>query len=851
MPLFQDSQYFSINGGVFNDYSTVTYGLGPLAYLQQSAASSASHDSQERYPPQKCHIETRGQALHHILTWARLPRQDRRKSVYWLYAPAGMGKTAIAQSVAEQCEELGLLGATFFFFRLDASRNRAEKLVASIAVHLCESLPDLKPHVEQVILSTPTILTKSLPTQLQKLIVEPLKKVPQPEGDRIVIIDGLDECIGPDPKEVDPAKEQRLVLEMIDTLQSFDLPLAFLIVSRPESWIKHGFKALPRLLNATEAVDLYDISNGNQDIEIYLRSEFTRIREGSEISSQWPSDKDILDLIKRASGQFIYATTVIRYVDNPWSSPKDRLKTILASETPPDHNPLETLDTLYLTILQQSPNHELTREVLSLLIFSQVLLSNNGRSRGIQSSQTDICQHMFNLPPYALRGLHSLVRTEGNASNNPFYHTTFAEFLQSKHRSKQFSRPPEHDTIIRILRTCFALLASSESVEMTLCARDSRVVSSRIWVSLWWFLDFSAVADPLSIMDELVSCNFGDLLSESVEWTGGSLRRVCWMPLRHYRDPKPSILTRSRARNTMVHLHGLYDAAVVSQLSRLDSDFQEYLKRLIVAALTTMPHPAAPAGMNLFTIHQDEESGHFNLQFEGRNVGDMLTSAALGYCVEPNRALTAVFRGNSKRFIKEWQRRLSLMFLQCFRDDFIAFLADPARSGPHGWNIIKHSQLVSLTSACFQYAFTEYGPIYPLLLRSFGLLTLINKSVNDVLPTLTALYRLENYSDKPVDIGKRYIKVLADGFNFYWAPTIIICLLLENAEMATLVADVCESLYNERSSDISTKEMRTIRNDIRYYKKLCKAATLDPKSYFTPKESAITKLLAPFKRTLT
>ena len=39
---------------------------------------------------------------------------EESEDVLWLYGPAGAGKSAIAQMIAEMCAKLGLLVASFF-----------------------------------------------------------------------------------------------------------------------------------------------------------------------------------------------------------------------------------------------------------------------------------------------------------------------------------------------------------------------------------------------------------------------------------------------------------------------------------------------------------------------------------------------------------------------------------------------------------------------------------------------------------------------------------------------------------------------------------------------------------------
>ncbi|TFK19727.1 hypothetical protein FA15DRAFT_567807, partial [Coprinopsis marcescibilis] len=374
MPLFQEAHNFAINGGNFVDNSG--HGLGPLIYLQQFAASGAAHDSKERWPPPKCHPKTRKLATSHLLDRAKQRRAERLSSVLWLFAPAGMGKTAIAQTVAELCEEEELLAATFFFHRGDPQRNCTTRLVASIAFQLASSIAEIKPLIEEAVRTNPAVLDKALHIQLKKLIIEPMEKIAQHlTTDRIIIIDGLDECIGLKSEGADLEAEQHLVLQLIDTLQSLPLPLFVIILSRPEAWIIESFDSLPTLSSSTERFDLLENAAMDEDIITYFRSEFARIQkapnhreEFATRADPWPSNNVVFALTWRAAGQFIYAATVVRYVEDPWDSPTARLRTILSPNLPADHNPLQSLDNLYLQILEQCRNHATTLEVLGYLM---------------------------------------------------------------------------------------------------------------------------------------------------------------------------------------------------------------------------------------------------------------------------------------------------------------------------------------------------------------------------------------------------------------------------------------------------------------------------------------------------
>ena len=68
--------------------------------------------------------------------------EDLKAFIMWVYGPAGAGKSAIAHTIAEMCEETILL-ASFFFSRNDPSRNTVKPLIATIAYQIILNFPDV------------------------------------------------------------------------------------------------------------------------------------------------------------------------------------------------------------------------------------------------------------------------------------------------------------------------------------------------------------------------------------------------------------------------------------------------------------------------------------------------------------------------------------------------------------------------------------------------------------------------------------------------------------------------------------------------------------------------------------
>ncbi|KAF9470816.1 hypothetical protein BDN70DRAFT_784487, partial [Pholiota conissans] len=271
----------------------------------------ALYNSSARFDPPKCHPNTRVAVLEYLIGWI-FGRNDPEALIMWLYGPASAGKSAILQTIAEWFAERNSLLASFFFGRSDPTRNHIKPLIPTIACQIAITIPDIKPYVEGAIEYDPFLLDKSLATQFQLLIAAPLQALVvsgnlKPGSPRLIIIDGLDEC--------DDPKMQNMILRVIaDAFRSQNLPLIFLIASRPERNIRHTFST--PLSGLWRSVVLDRTYKPDNDIHLFLMDSFREIRTTHHdylIPETWPNESDIDTLIRKSSGQFIYASQVVKY----------------------------------------------------------------------------------------------------------------------------------------------------------------------------------------------------------------------------------------------------------------------------------------------------------------------------------------------------------------------------------------------------------------------------------------------------------------------------------------------------------------------------------------------------------
>ncbi|KAF9260616.1 hypothetical protein L218DRAFT_577441 [Marasmius fiardii PR-910] len=452
---------FNNVGGNFNQNY---YAISSNPLWEAIADVGASHNSEIQVERGRCLPGTRESVLKIIREWKR--SGSGSSPVCWLSGAAGVGKSAIALTFAEECEDEGLV-ASFFFFRSDPKRNNPSSLVLSIAHGLVVTRPHLGPLVNQQITADPRILKATLENQYKKLVLRNLdhpSPSPAEASPDLVIIDGLDECS-------DPNTQQRVLSIIFSAAQqSLHSPLRFLICSRPEAWIRDVFVS-SAYCSLTKHIKLDDSFRSWYDVELYFNQQFRAICSDPrysqvEFPNPWPSSRVVELLVRIANGQFIYASTVIKFIMTEYTHPIEQLNIILGDRSTGNSDlstqrPFHELDQLYHTVLCANPD---PNKHLVPILAASLLLPNNDISRS-----PAFIERLLGFPTgtvtLTLRAMHSVVNVNGRLDNMRIYHTSFADFLFDQARSKEFFIDENYQLDFLAQRWLRALQTSKSSAE--------------------------------------------------------------------------------------------------------------------------------------------------------------------------------------------------------------------------------------------------------------------------------------------------------------------------------------------------------------------------------------------------
>jgi hypothetical protein len=428
---------------------------------------------------QGCLSGTREDVLWQIEHWL-MDRRDQR--VFWLSGLTGTGKTTIAQTFAETSFAGGKLGASFFCSRDFEDRSDLRAILPTLAFQLAYRYPRFRKELLRVLKASPDVGRESLCSQMEKVIVGPLRAT---RIQTLIIIDALDEC-----KDEEPASA---ILSILSRYVDRIPDVKFFITGRPEARIRSGFR-LATLRPITDVLKLHDVdrSSVDGDIKLFFQTRFADLvnsRGDCEWTENWPSPFDIEILCKMAGGLFIYASTVVKFVAYRHDQPKHRLTLITSPPQDTSYEGKLGIDLLYTQVLEQAfydvdrDDHELYSHFKSVV--GAVLLVSHPLSVGTLSDLLGNCGTSSRMPNI-LHALHSLlVVPDSTEVPVRIFHKSFHDFLTDPERCKDprfFINPSIYHG--EILLSCLDVM--KRKLKKNICDlddQDALVYACRSWTS--------------------------------------------------------------------------------------------------------------------------------------------------------------------------------------------------------------------------------------------------------------------------------------------------------------------------------------------------------------------------------
>ena len=420
---------------------------------------------------QGCLRGTRKGVLCEIEHWLK-GKQGHR--VFWLNGLAGTGKTTITQTFAEMTFADGTLGASFFCSRDFEDRSHLQAIFPTLAFQLAYQYPLFRKELLRVLKARPDVGRESLCSQMEKLIVGPLKVA---QISTLIVVDALDECKDEEPASAILSVLSRYVNEIPD--------VKFFITGRPEPRIRSGFR-LKSLVLITEVLKLHEVKPEavDSDIELFFRTRLTNLaknRSDCDLKQDWPSSSDLEVLCKKAAGFFIYASTVVKFVAFENDPPPERLALITSLPQSTAKEGKSGVDQLYTKVFEHAFSHvhgnntqfyPRLRSILGtiLLIFNPLSIGGLSELLGYDTSRIRS----------TIRSLHSLLLIS-DSMEDPIhiFHKSFPDFLTDPERCEDnrfFVDPAIHHAEILLL--CLNLM--KKRLRKNICNLDDCIILSEV-----------------------------------------------------------------------------------------------------------------------------------------------------------------------------------------------------------------------------------------------------------------------------------------------------------------------------------------------------------------------------------
>ena len=309
-----------------------------ITRLRLPYAEGALFDAYSSQLYTTCHKATRLHVLQRIRDWFDKPSGP---PILWLNGMAGVGKSTICRTVAEEFTKRQQLGATFFFKRGEGDTGNVSKFIGTICNQLAERSPATKYRealLEKLRLSSgPRVggLDSQFSSYLEGMFADDSF-----ETRLLVIIDAMDECENQANVPLLLRLFGRPSLKMYTGANS----LRILIACRPESYVRTTFDSLAR--ECFEELNLQDESDDMiaQDIQVYMADEFAR-------TTSTRLDQDTIKQLQAVAGNlFVAAATICRFIGDTRWDVNDQIQAILKGQ---DIGQKDALAGIYQPILNR------------------------------------------------------------------------------------------------------------------------------------------------------------------------------------------------------------------------------------------------------------------------------------------------------------------------------------------------------------------------------------------------------------------------------------------------------------------------------------------------------------------
>jgi hypothetical protein len=427
-----------------------------------------------------CFEGTREQLLTDIKVW--IHDSSTEKPIYVLYGIAGIGKTTVAQTVADYAAKQQLLGASFFFSKAVEEQKTGNHFFSTLAFLLAGHDSQLGTCIASAARDAPDLLHKPLDSQMQCLLLGPIQQVQKAKDPQavkypvILVIDALDECLPTHATAI-----LQLLAMHIKSMPNYRI----FVTTRPEAHIERVLQ----YKNLLQPFYLHEIekSIATGDVQLFLRHAFSKEQVAAVLQyGQWePTEHELKVLSEKCGILFIMATTAVHYILDDSIRPGDQMSRLLKGldEEEGEEGVMSSLDKMYLEILRSSVPQRYTAEylqnfktVVGVIVVLEDLLSLSALARFLDMKESDV--------QITLRKLHSIIAPTSSNQVPQLYHKSFPDFITNNQRCVDTSFyivPEEHHA--QAAQHCLQKFMANSDVNID---DDKRISDELVYACMHW-----------------------------------------------------------------------------------------------------------------------------------------------------------------------------------------------------------------------------------------------------------------------------------------------------------------------------------------------------------------------------
>jgi len=357
-------------------------------------------------------------------------------NVIWIRGSPGVGKSALAASIAARLQEQNRHFISFRFDRTESATITTDALWRTVALDLSRLYSSVRQQILDIVRNNKVPDPSNIDGRFKSFIELPsstlIDAIPREELP-VIVIDALDECGGlkHDTSEKEDFRSLLHTLKrwiQVDHLKKFKL----VITSRPEERITFS-----------ESISIHDIPSGHEvkpgdsvssDIRTFLQSRL------DDMKMKPARIAEALDyLVPGAAGIFIWATTVANFLED---DPEVRFHILKSRKGGDDIEGMDDLFSLYTTVVRASFGRVSKQEVqgiisvIGAMIYAKQPLSDDALVMlpGVKIGNSDIM-------PLIRKSLASVI---GSGDILHFHHKSFEDYLLSTSFLQQL---PELSTV--------------------------------------------------------------------------------------------------------------------------------------------------------------------------------------------------------------------------------------------------------------------------------------------------------------------------------------------------------------------------------------------------------------------